>query len=149
MWEKEKKAWSRSQSGGELRRQRGNWELVENISIVPGLSGNWHKGVLLRRESDSRRLDFLYPSGRWYLLLLFLSIHFWLGLFRSSVLLMVFLTVHSISLFSHVHATLQLFVLPLVTLYFFLWFYFFDLTAPANMVWWPQIWPLPTRTRLR
>ena len=36
-----------------------------------------------------------------------------------------------------------------VTLYFFLWFYFFDLTAPAKMVWWPQIWPLPTRTRLR
>ena len=27
--------------------------------------------------------------------------------------------------------------------------YFFDLTAPAQMVGWPQIWPLPTRTRLR
>ena len=37
----------------------------------------------------------------------------------------------------------------LVTFYFSLWFYFFDLTAPAQMVCWPQIWPLPTRTRLR
>ena len=36
-----------------------------------------------------------------------------------------------------------------VTLHFFLWFYFFDLTAPAQMVWWPQIWPLPTRKWLR
>ena len=36
-----------------------------------------------------------------------------------------------------------------VTLYFSLWFYFFDLTIPAQMVWWPQIWPLPTLTRLR
>ena len=26
-------------------------------------------------------------------------------------------------------------------------FLFFDLTAPAQMVKWPQIWPLPTRTR--
>ena len=32
---------------------------------------------------------------------------------------------------------------------FFLWFYFFDLTAPTQMIWWPQIWPLPTRTRLQ
>ena len=31
----------------------------------------------------------------------------------------------------------------------FLWFLFFDLTAPTQKVWWPQIWPLPTRTRLR
>ena len=61
--------------------------------------------------------------------------------------------------FSRVHATLQpalsvgrsvgWLVGRSVTLYFFLWFYFFDLTAPAQMVWWPQIWPLPTRTRLR
>ena len=26
---------------------------------------------------------------------------------------------------------------------------FFDLTASAQMIWWPQIWPLPTRTQLR
>ena len=56
-------------------------------------------------------------------------------------------------LFSRVHATLQpaLSVGRLVgrSHYFFLWFYFFDLTAPAQMTWWPQIWPLPTRTRLR
>ena len=66
-------------------------------------------------------------------------------------------------LFSRVHATLQpalsvgrsvgrlvgWSVGRSVTLYFFLWFYFFDITAPAQMVWWPQIWPLPTRTRLR
>ena len=26
--------------------------------------------------------------------------------------------------------------------------FFFNLTAPAQMVWWPRIWPLPTRTRL-
>ena len=31
----------------------------------------------------------------------------------------------------------------------FLWFSILDLTAPAQMVQWPQIWPLPTRTRLR
>ena len=61
-------------------------------------------------------------------------------------------------IFSRVHATLQ----PALSVgrsvgwsvgpshfTFFLWFYFFDLTAPAQMVWWPQIWPLPTRTRLR
>ena len=57
--------------------------------------------------------------------------------------------------FSRVHATLQpalsvgRLVGPSVTLDFYLWFYYFDLPAPAQMVWWPQIWPLPTRTRLR
>ena len=36
-----------------------------------------------------------------------------------------------------------------VTLYFFYVFLFFDHTAPAQILWWPQIWPLPTNTRLR
>ena len=35
-----------------------------------------------------------------------------------------------------------------VTLYFFYVFVFFDHTAPFQILWWPQIWPLPTRTRL-
>ena len=38
-----------------------------------------------------------------------------------------------------------------VTLYFFCFFVFFavfDLTAPAQVIKWPQIWPPPTRTRL-
>ena len=65
--------------------------------------------------------------------------------------------------FSRVHATLQpalsvgrlvgwsvgRLVGRSVTLYFFLWFYFFDLTALSQMFWWPQKWPPPTRTRLR
>ena len=40
-------------------------------------------------------------------------------------------------------------VRPSVTLYFFWVFGVFGLTAPAQMMEWPQIWPLPTRTRLR
>ena len=39
-------------------------------------------------------------------------------------------------------------VRPSVTLYFFCVFTVFGLTAPAQMIWWPQLWPLPTRTRL-
>ena len=38
---------------------------------------------------------------------------------------------------------------PSVTLYFFGVFAVFDLTAPAQMMERPQIWPLPTHTRLR
>ena len=32
--------------------------------------------------------------------------------------------------------------------HFFLCFLFFDHTTSARMLWWPQIWPLPTRTQL-
>ena len=34
------------------------------------------------------------------------------------------------------------------TLLFFMRFLFFDQTAPAPMLWWAQIWPLPTRARM-
>ena len=39
-------------------------------------------------------------------------------------------------------------VRPSVTLYFFGVNGFFGLTAPAQMLHWPQLWPLSTRTRL-
>ena len=44
--------------------------------------------------------------------------------------------------------SVRLSVRPSVTLYFFGVYGVFGYTAPAQMLHWPQIWPLPTRTRL-
>ena len=66
----------------------------------------------------------------------------------------------SLIFFSRVHATLQLALSVSRSVgrlvgqsvghtSLFLWFYFFDLSAPAQIVWWPQTWPLPTCTWLR